>query len=44
MSDWYVDECMVSIINISIGAKKLTHEYQNCNTRQKIKSKYKPIN
>ena len=36
MLDWYLGECMVSMINISNGIKKSTHVHQNCNTNQKL--------
>ena len=30
MLAWYISECMVSIVNISIGVKEPTLGYQNC--------------
>jgi hypothetical protein len=32
--DLYIDECMLSIINIHTVVKELTYGYQNCNTNQ----------
>ena len=32
--DWYIDECMVSIMNIDNGFKEPTRGYQNYNTSQ----------
>ena len=34
MLQWYISECMVSIIKIKNGIEKPTHGYQNCNTNQ----------
>lgn len=41
MLNWYVDECMISTINIKKGTRELTCGYQNCNTRQQnLKKKF----
>ena len=34
MLDWYIVECMVSIININNGIKEPTRGIQNCSTSQ----------